>query len=71
MTEKKKICKRDNNNIPFHNPYDYSDTTEDFSESERLMEAELEHYLLCYSEYELECKLNRTHLCGVFSTKHL
>ena len=77
MSEKKKKHDKGNNNIPFHNLFDYSDTIVDFSEYERLSESELEQQLPCFSEYEPECKLNslmdshlNDHLYGVYSSKH-
>ena len=67
MSEKKKKRDKGNNNIPFHNPFDYSDT---------ILESELEQQLPCFSEYEPECKLNsltdshlNNHLYGVYSSK--
>ena len=76
MSEKKKKCDKGNNNIPIHNLFDYSDTTTDFSECERLSESKLEQQLPCFSEYEPEYKLNslmdsrlNDHLYGVYSSK--
>ena len=58
MSVKKKKCDKEKDNIPFHNPFAYSNTIADFSESEKLLESDLEHQLPCFSEYEPECKLN-------------
>ena len=76
MSEKKKKRDKDNNNIPFHNPFDYSDTIPNFRECERLSESKLEQQLPCFSEYEPECKLNsliecclNDHLYHVYSSK--
>ena len=76
MSEKKKKRGKGNNNISFHNLFDYSDTIVDISECERLSKSELEQQLPCFSEYEPECKLNsltdsnlNDHLYGVYSSK--
>ena len=76
MSVKKKKRDKEKDNIPFHNPFEYSDTIVDFSECERLLESDLEQQLPCFSEYEPECKLNsmmdsrlNDHLYGVYSTK--
>ena len=77
MSVKKKKRDKEKDNIPFHNPFEYSDTIADFSEGEKLLESDLEQQQPCFSEYEPECKLNsltdsrlNDHLCGVYSTKH-
>ena len=76
MSVKKKKHDKEKDNIPFHNPFDYSDTIADFSECEKLLESDIEQQLPCFSEYEPECKLNslmdshlNDHLYGVYSTK--
>ena len=77
MSVKNKKCDKERDNIPFHNPFEYSDTIADFSEGDRLLESDLEQQLPCFSEYEPECKLNsltdsrlNDHLYGVYNTKH-
>ena len=76
MSVKKKKCDKEKDSIPFFNPFAYSDTIADFSESEKLLESDLEHQLPCFSEYEPEYKLNslmdsqiNDHLYSVYSTK--
>ena len=75
MPKKDKSGKKGKNDIPYHNQFDYSDIIEEFHETERITETELET-LPCFSEYKLECKLNslnddclNNHLYVVFSTK--
>ena len=77
MSVKKKKRGKEKDNIPFLNPFAYSDTIADFSESDKLLESDLEHQLPCFSEYEPEYKLNsltdsqiNDHLYSVYSTKH-
>ena len=75
MPKKDVSRKKSRNDIPFHNQFEYSDVIDDFNESDRVTETELDT-LLCFLEYELEYKLNslndshlNDHLYIVFSTK--
>ena len=75
MPKKDVSRKKGRNDIPFHNHFEYSDIIDDFNESDRVTETELD-ILPCFCEYELEYKLNslndshlNDHLYIVFSTK--
>ena len=75
MPKKNVSGKKGRNDIPFHNQFKYSDVIDDFNESDRVTETELDT-LSCFHEYEPEYKLNslndsciNDHLYVVFSMK--
>ena len=75
MPKKDKSAKKGKNDIPYHNQFNYLDIIEEFHETERTTETELDTSQR-FSEYKLECKLNslnddclNNHLYVVFSTK--
>ena len=75
MPKKDVSRKKGRNDIPFHNQFKYSDAIDDFNESDRVTETELDT-LPCFHEYEPEYKLDslndnrlNDHLYAVFSTK--
>ena len=75
MPKKDKSGKKGKNDIPYHNQFNYSDIIEEFHETGRITETELDT-LPCFSEYKPEYKLNslnddrlNDHLYVVFSTK--
>ena len=53
MPKKVKSGKKGKNDIPYPNQFDYLDIIEEFHETERITETELDT-LLCFSEYKPE-----------------
>ena len=74
MPEKKKV-KDEDDEIPTFSQYEYSHTLTVFTESDKLLETEL-NTLICYKDYQLKAPLTsfnnhklNDHLYIVFSTK--
>ena len=63
--------------VPNYSKYEYAKTIQTFTESDRLLQSEL-NTLECYEEYELEVPLNNfsdsilnDHLCTMYKRKRL